>query len=76
MTALRAGAWGFVRTPRDAEALALQLQAYVQAKRSVDHAFAEGLIDRAPKWGDERDPPEMWIRRQDEYEDAGARADA
>jgi len=34
------------------------------------------LIDRAPKWGDERDPPEMWIRRQDEYEDAGARADA
>src|SRR3989440_3925139 len=47
VTALRAGAWGFVRTPRDAEALALQLQAYVQAKRSVDHAFAEGLIDRA-----------------------------
>lgn len=39
-------------------------------------AYTEGLIDRAPKWGDERDPPEMWIRRQDEYEDAGARADA
>ena len=47
VTALRAGAWGFVPTPRDAAALALQLQAYVQAKQSVDHAFAEGLIDRA-----------------------------
>src|SRR2546430_3817047 len=47
VTALRAGAWGFVPTPRDAAALALQLEAYVQAKRSVDHAFAEGLIDRA-----------------------------
>ena len=47
VTALRAGAWGFVPTPRDAAALALQLEAYVQAKWSVDHAFAEGLIDRA-----------------------------
>ena len=47
VTALRAGAWGFVPTPQDAAALALQLQAYVQAKQSVDHAFAEGLIDRA-----------------------------
>jgi predicted dithiol-disulfide oxidoreductase (DUF899 family) len=27
-----------------------------------------GLLDRAPKGRDEGDPPEMWIRRGDEYE--------
>jgi predicted dithiol-disulfide oxidoreductase (DUF899 family) len=27
-----------------------------------------GLLDRAPKGRDEGDPPEMWIRRHDEYE--------
>src|SRR5256884_8007327 len=47
VTALRAGGWGCVPTRRDAAAMALQLQAYVQAKQSVDHAFAEGLIDGA-----------------------------
>jgi predicted dithiol-disulfide oxidoreductase (DUF899 family) len=28
------------------------------------------FLDRAPKGRDEGDPPEMWIRRHDEYEDA------
>jgi predicted dithiol-disulfide oxidoreductase (DUF899 family) len=28
-----------------------------------------GLLDRAPKGRDEGDPPEMWIRRHDEYEE-------
>jgi predicted dithiol-disulfide oxidoreductase (DUF899 family) len=29
-----------------------------------------GLLDRAPKGRDEGDPPDMWIRRHDEYEGA------
>jgi len=29
-----------------------------------------GFLDRAPKGRDEGDPPEMWIRRHDEYQDA------
>jgi predicted dithiol-disulfide oxidoreductase (DUF899 family) len=33
-----------------------------------------GLLDRAPKGRNEGDPPELWIRRHDEYE--GARAGA
>src|SRR5882762_1366509 len=45
--ALRAGAWGFLRSPGDAAELALQLDAYLQAKQHVDAAFAQGLIDRA-----------------------------
>jgi predicted dithiol-disulfide oxidoreductase (DUF899 family) len=28
-----------------------------------------GLLDRAPKGRNEGDPPELWIRRHDEYED-------
>ncbi len=28
------------------------------------------LLDRAPKGRDQGDPPEFWIRRHDEYEDA------
>lgn len=28
-----------------------------------------GLLDRTPKGRDEGDPPELWIRRHDEYED-------
>jgi len=31
-----------------------------------------GFLDRAPKGRDEGDPPEMWVRRQDEYQDAKA----
>jgi len=29
-----------------------------------------GFLDRAPKGRAEGDPPEMWIRRHDEYQDA------
>jgi predicted dithiol-disulfide oxidoreductase (DUF899 family) len=29
-----------------------------------------GLLDRVSKGRDEGDPPDMWIRRHDEYEDA------
>jgi predicted dithiol-disulfide oxidoreductase (DUF899 family) len=29
-----------------------------------------GFLDRAPKGRDEGDPPEMWVRRHDEYQDA------
>jgi predicted dithiol-disulfide oxidoreductase (DUF899 family) len=31
-----------------------------------------GFLDRAPKGRDEGDPPEMWIHRHDEYQDAKA----
>jgi predicted dithiol-disulfide oxidoreductase (DUF899 family) len=31
-----------------------------------------GFLDRAPKGRDEGDPPEMWVRRHDEYQDAKA----
>src|SRR2546430_10183047 len=47
VAALRAGAWDFVRHPGDPEEVALKLQTYVQAKRNIDVAFAEGLIDPA-----------------------------
>jgi predicted dithiol-disulfide oxidoreductase (DUF899 family) len=32
------------------------------------------LLDRAPKGRNEGDPPEFWLRRHDEYQDAGARS--
>ena len=32
------------------------------------------LLDRAPKGRNEGDPPELWIRRHDEYEDVASRA--
>ena len=31
-----------------------------------------GFLDRAPLGRDESDPPQMWIRRHDEYHDANA----
>jgi len=31
-----------------------------------------GFLDRAPKGRDEGDPPEMWVHRHDEYQDAKA----
>src|SRR5437867_1251337 len=43
--ALRAGAWDFVRQPGDPEELSLKLQAYVQAKRNIDLALADGQVD-------------------------------
>jgi len=47
VAALRAGAWDFLRAPPTAEELSLNLEAYVQAKRSVDVALAAGLVDPA-----------------------------
>jgi PleD family two-component response regulator len=43
--ALRAGGWDFLRYPRDAEELSLTLQTYVQAKRNIDVALSDDLID-------------------------------
>ncbi len=34
------------------------------------------ILDRAPKGRNEGDPPEFWIRRHDEYEQAAARKEA
>ncbi len=45
VAALRAGAWDFLRQPRDPEEFSLSLQTYVQAKRNIDVALAEGLFD-------------------------------
>jgi len=47
VTALRAGAWDFLRYPGDLAELSLKLQTYVQAKRNIDVALAEGLVDPA-----------------------------
>ena len=43
VAALSAGAWDFLRVPGDGE-LALRLDAYVQAKRSMDVALADSSI--------------------------------
>jgi DNA-binding response OmpR family regulator len=45
VTALRAGAWDFLRYPGDLAELSLKLQTYVQAKRNIDVALSEGLVD-------------------------------
>ena len=47
VTALRAGAWDFLRHPRGPEDLSLALQTYVQAKRNIDVALADGFVDPA-----------------------------
>jgi predicted dithiol-disulfide oxidoreductase (DUF899 family) len=52
-------------------------QTYSTAARGLEFMLGfYGLLDRAPKGRDEGDPPEMWIRRHDEYEDAAATKDA
>jgi predicted dithiol-disulfide oxidoreductase (DUF899 family) len=44
---------------------------YSTSARGLDFMFGfYGLLDRAPKGRNEGDPPEMWIRRHDEYQDA------
>jgi len=43
--ALSAGAWDFLRYPGDPAEVTLKLEAYVQAKRNLDLALAEGLVD-------------------------------
>jgi len=45
VAALRAGAWDFLAYGRDSDDLALTLQTYVQAKRNIDLALAQGLAD-------------------------------
>ncbi|HET7038581.1 MAG TPA: response regulator, partial [Gemmatimonadales bacterium] len=43
--ALRAGAWDFLCSPADPAELSLKLQTYLQAKRNIDVALAEGPAD-------------------------------
>ena len=45
VTALRAGAWDFLPFPLEAEELSLKLQTYVHAKRSIDLALTEAVLD-------------------------------
>jgi predicted dithiol-disulfide oxidoreductase (DUF899 family) len=46
-------------------------QTYSTGARGLEFMMSfYGLLDRAPKGRDEGDPPELWIRRHDEYEDA------
>jgi PleD family two-component response regulator len=47
VAALRVGAWDFLCPADDDEELTLRLRTYVQAKRNIDAARAEGLIDPA-----------------------------
>jgi DNA-binding response OmpR family regulator len=47
VAALKAGAWDFLRYPSDIAELSLQLATYVQAKRNMDIALAEGAVDPA-----------------------------
>ena len=47
VAALRAGAWDFLRYPNGPDELTLKLQTYVQAKRNIDIALADGLVDPA-----------------------------
>ncbi len=47
VNALRAGAWDFLRHPRGPDDLALTLHTYVQAKRNIDLALADGMVDPA-----------------------------
>jgi PleD family two-component response regulator len=42
---LRVGVWDFVVDPPDPADLALKIDTYAQAKRNVDLALAEGLVD-------------------------------
>lgn len=45
VTALRAGVWDVLRYPRDSGELSVTLQIYVQAKRNIDVALADDLMD-------------------------------
>jgi predicted dithiol-disulfide oxidoreductase (DUF899 family) len=50
---------------------------YSTAARGLEFMLGYyGFLDRAPKGRDEGDPPEMWIRRHDEYSGADPRARA
>jgi predicted dithiol-disulfide oxidoreductase (DUF899 family) len=46
-------------------------QTYSTGARGLEFMLGfYGFLDRAPKGRDEGDPPDMWIRRHDEYEHA------
>jgi PleD family two-component response regulator len=45
VNALRAGAWDFLRYPGDQDEFSLKLDTYVQAKRNIDAALSDGMID-------------------------------
>jgi predicted dithiol-disulfide oxidoreductase (DUF899 family) len=46
-------------------------QTYSTSARGLEPLLGfYSLLDRAPKGRNEGDPPELWIRRHDEYEDA------
>jgi PleD family two-component response regulator len=45
VAALGAGVWDFLRYPGETAELALQLETYVRAKRNLDMALAEGVMD-------------------------------
>jgi CheY-like chemotaxis protein len=47
VTALGAGVWDYLRHPLDDSELTLKLHAYLQAKRNLDVALAEGMVDPA-----------------------------
>jgi PleD family two-component response regulator len=49
VTALRAGVWDFIGYPREPEELSLTLQVYSQAKRNIDVALADDLMDPTTK---------------------------
>ena len=56
------------------------LNAFALASGAVYHTYATsarglefmlslyGFLDRAPRGRDEGDPPELWLRRHDEYD--------
>ena len=45
VAAVRSGVWDFIRIPADLDDVSLRLEAFVQAKRNLDLALADGLID-------------------------------
>ena len=45
VAAVRSGVWDFVRYPAETEDVSLRLDAFIQAKRNLDLALADGLID-------------------------------
>lgn len=45
VAAVSAGAWDFLRYPGEPRELSIKLQSYLQAKRNLDLALADGLID-------------------------------
>jgi PleD family two-component response regulator len=47
VAALRAGAWDVLSNPADVTELSFRLRTYIQAKRNIDLALGDGLVDPA-----------------------------